>query len=621
MTPELSIVVVSWNTREALARCLHSVLTDPAGRAAETWVVDNASTDGSALMVARRFPSIQLIANGRNRGFAAACNQAVAQAGGEFVLLLNSDAAPEPGALRRLLEVLRTRPEVGVVGGQLLDGDGRPLRSYGRIPTVGAFVAEIFGIDRVPVLRRVAPTVASVPRRRERARAVGYVSGAFLAFRRELVDAVGPLDDRFFLYFEETDFCLRVRRDAGRLVWFEPAARARHEGQASAGQIKAEAEERYARSAYAFVRKHYGPAAVLRLSIAFRPWLAFHAARHRLRVLARRPGAPEAFARHQRLRALHRSLGRLGSHQLCPCRVSSSRPVRIGRGRGLRCEECGLLARAELPAAARLDRWYREGYWRHDAAEQLGPARAGVQRHALRVLESFASDPDTLVDVGCGAGGLLALCRESGWRGIGFEPSRQALTHARSKGLEVHGRPWPCSALADGSVGAVTFVNSLDHLCDPFSALREAWRVLRPGGLLYVRVPNGPLHARLMTALAPVGLAQLPVLHLFGFGRRSLRHHLVRLGFGVLALRSAPPAGGAACPGISPVRRLLARANAGLYRLVAVCGLDRRALGTSIEVVAVKDLRLGGWAGTASDHASQGREPLPSMASDARRTA
>lgn len=309
MTPELSIVVVSWNTREGLARCLDSVLADPDGKAAETWVVDNASTDGSALTVARRFPSVRLIANGGNRGFAAACNQGVARAAGEFVLLLNSDAALAPGALGRLLEVLRTRTEVGVVGGQLLDGEGRPLRSCGRIPTVGAFVAEILGIDRVPVLRRLAPMVASRPRRRERARAVGYVSGAFLAFRRELLEAVGALDERFFLYFEETDFCLRVRRDAGRLVWFEPAARARHEGQASAGQIKAEAEEHYARSAYAFVRKHHGAAAAWRLSVVFRLWLAAQLAVHALRAAAGDEGARAALARKRRLRSLHRALG------------------------------------------------------------------------------------------------------------------------------------------------------------------------------------------------------------------------------------------------------------------------------------------------------------------------
>lgn len=309
MTPELSIVVVSWNTYDSLARCLDSVLADPDGASGETWVVDNASTDGSAAMVARRFPSVRLVTNTTNRGFAAACNQALERATGEVVVLLNSDAALEPGALRRLLDVLRQRPGVGVVGGQLLDDDGRPRRSYGPIPTVGAFVAEMLGGHRVPVVSRVVPAVASPPRGREHAREVGYVSGAFLAFRRELLEAVGPLDERFFLYFEEADFCLRVRRDASRLVWFEPAARAMHEGQASARQLGPLAERQYAQSAYAFVRKHYGVGAARRLSAVFRVWLAAHVAVHAVQALAGSSRASDALARKRRLQDLHRTLG------------------------------------------------------------------------------------------------------------------------------------------------------------------------------------------------------------------------------------------------------------------------------------------------------------------------
>lgn len=309
MTPELSIVVVSWNTCDSLASCLDSVLADPDGATAETWVVDNASTDGSAALVARRYPSVRLVANATNRGFAAACNQALERAVGDVVVLLNSDAVLEPGALRRLLDVLRQRPDVGVAGGQLLDRDGRPRRSYGPIPTVGAFVAEMLGIDRVPVLSRVVPAIASPARQRERAREVGYVSGAFLAFRRDLLETVGSLDERFFLYFEETDFCLRVRRDASRLVWFEPAARARHEGQASARQLGPVAERQYAWSAYSFVRKHYGAGAAWRLSVAFRVWLAAHVAVHAAQALAGSSGASAALVRKRRLRSLHRALG------------------------------------------------------------------------------------------------------------------------------------------------------------------------------------------------------------------------------------------------------------------------------------------------------------------------
>lgn len=308
MTPELSIVVVSWNTRDALARCLESLLADSDVASAEIWVVDNSSTDGSAAMVRGRFPSVRLLANHENRGYAAACNQALARATGEIAVLLNADAAPEPGALRRLKDVLRSRPDVGVVGGMLVGPDGRPRRSYGAIPHVRSFVAEMLGAGSVPGLRRVVPAVASFPLRRERARAVGYVSGACLAFRRRLPDAIGPLDERFFLYFEETDFCLRARRDAGLHVWFEPDARVQHEGGASTRQCSEEAEIHYARSASAFLRKHHGPKAARRLATILRMWLAFHLVVHRLQAAAGDSSAREAIARKQRLQRLHRSL-------------------------------------------------------------------------------------------------------------------------------------------------------------------------------------------------------------------------------------------------------------------------------------------------------------------------
>jgi hypothetical protein len=308
MTPELSIVVVSWNTRDALARCLESLLADTDGAPTEIWVVDNASTDGSAEMVRRRYPGVRLLANDQNRGYAAACNQALARATGEIAVLLNADASVEPGALCRLKDVLRSRPDVGVVGGMLIGPDGRPRRSYGAIPRVRSFVAEMLGVGNIPGLRRVFPTVASPPRRRERARAVGYVSGACLAFRRRLLDAIGPLDERFFLYFEETDFCLRTRRDDGLHVWFEPDARVRHEGGASTRQCREEAEIHYARSASAFLRKHHGPTAARRLAAILRVWLALHLAVHRLQAATGDPGAREAITRKQRLRRLHRSL-------------------------------------------------------------------------------------------------------------------------------------------------------------------------------------------------------------------------------------------------------------------------------------------------------------------------
>lgn len=329
MKPTLSVVVVSFNTRDLLERCLASVAAEPVGAGAEVWVVDNASADGSAEMVRARFPEVRLLVNDANRGFAAACNQALARVTGEFVLLLNSDAILQPRALGRLLEVLQRQPEVGVVGGQLVDPDGRLQRSYGKMPRVGSFVAEMLGAGRVPGARRLLSEVASPPRRRERPRPVDHVCGAGLAFRRGLLDEIGLLDERFFLYFEETDFCLRVRRDAGRVVWFEPRARVRHERQGSVRHLGREpAEVHYARSAYAFILKHLGARAARRLSLAFDAWLAAQLLLHRAQAVLGRSGGTEAWVRKQRLRRLHRSLGGPEGLQSCPCGGASTREGR-----------------------------------------------------------------------------------------------------------------------------------------------------------------------------------------------------------------------------------------------------------------------------------------------------
>lgn len=284
-----------------------------------------------------------------------------------------------------------------------------------------------------------------------------------------------------------------------------------------------------------------------------------------------------------------------GGRLSCPCGSGATTGAIRGCEHPMRrCGACGLLVRADLPTEAELARWFRDQYWTLSQKEQLGTARENLYGHALDCLQALAPEPGTLVDVGCGAGQLLALCPERGWRGIGFDPSAEAVAHARAMGLEAYAQTWPPCSLPDESAMAVTFINVLDVLRDPFAALQESWRILKPNGRLYIRVPNGPLHYRLKRLLSKAGLSHLPILNCYGFGRESFLYHLPRLGFAIVALRTAPPTQGDAYKPARLAEALLKRwlkaTDRLTYRILSGLGLDRRAWGLSLEVVASKVL-------------------------------
>lgn len=245
-----------------------------------------------------------------------------------------------------------------------------------------------------------------------------------------------------------------------------------------------------------------------------------------------------------------------------------------------------------MPSDEDVTKFYEEDYWQWYRDEQVGAARNNVYEHALAWLEELMPRPGVLVDVGCGGGTLLALCRDRGWKGIGFDPSHQAVAHARTRGLDVQAEAFPPCSLADATADAVTFINVLDHLRDPFAALQEAWRVLRPGGLLYIRVPNGPFHADLLALPAALRADRLAVFHLYGFGRTSLLHHLPGLGFDQVIVQTAPPSQSdpyrQSSEGWNFGRAILKGIDQAGFHLLRVMGLTRQAWGPSIEVMARK---------------------------------
>lgn len=271
---ELSIVIVNFNTGRLLGECLTSIRRSAGEVALEVLVVDNASTDGS-FDVLREHPEVQGMRNAANVGFARAVNQALAVAKGRFVLLLNPDTEVPPGACRRLLDFADTHPGAGIVGPRLVNPDGTLQTSAYRFPTLVQAAGTVLGVKRLVPVRwlrahagrwlgsrfgQLDPHVTPRP--------VDLVTGACMLVRRQVLDAIGGLDPRFFLYFEEKDFCLRARR-AGFATYFDPSTEVLHAiGGSSRGDPMITVVER-CRSMRQYHDKHGGAATRVAVRVLF----------------------------------------------------------------------------------------------------------------------------------------------------------------------------------------------------------------------------------------------------------------------------------------------------------------------------------------------------------------
>jgi GT2 family glycosyltransferase len=272
----LSVVIVSWNTRVLLAQCLASIEAHPPDMPYEVWVVDNASADGSAEMVRLEFPEVKLIRSQENLGFARGNNLALAQAGGEQILLLNPDTVVKEGAVTRLSQVLAAQGTAGLAGGQLLNADGSLQGSCGVFPSLWTELP-LVNRSQSPVRGAVHVNGPGGPMT---VQAVDWVSGACLLLKREVLETIGPLDERFWLYTEETDWCYRARA-AGWEVLFVPQARVTHLGRAASRQRSVETMFCFYQSRVRFVHKHRGRR---------QAWLVKGVLRLKAAVWSRRPG-------------------------------------------------------------------------------------------------------------------------------------------------------------------------------------------------------------------------------------------------------------------------------------------------------------------------------------------
>jgi len=251
---DVSVVIVSYNTRQFLLRCLASVLR--TALPLEVIVVDNASSDGSAEAVASEYPQVRLVRNATNVGFAAATNQGLSQAGGRYLVLLNPDTEVCSGALEAMVEFLDHEPQVGVAGPQLRYPNGQRQHSCFTFPTLLMSFLDFFPINyRLANSRlngRYSWDDGGIPF------AIDHPLGACMVVRREAIEQVGMLDEGFFIYCEEVDWCWRFKKAGWKVYCVPEAIVVHHEAQSTRQRAPAMFVELH-RSRHRLFAKHRSP--------------------------------------------------------------------------------------------------------------------------------------------------------------------------------------------------------------------------------------------------------------------------------------------------------------------------------------------------------------------------
>lgn len=301
---KLSIVIVSWNTKDLLEACLNSVYAYPLDQPFEVWVVDNQSNDDSVAMVREKFPEVELVASEENLGFAGGNNLAIPSCQGELILLLNPDTEVKPEALNALVSFMDQHPEAGAAGSRLLNADGSLQLSCHPRPTLSREFWRMFYLDSFIPYGSYDMSKWNLDQPRE----VDVLMGASMLLRKSVLDRVGLLDEGYFMYSEEVDLCFRLQKAGWRLFWVPESQVVHYWGQ-SAKQVLAEMFLQLYRGKLRFFRKHYswftvalykivlGLAALLRLSLAPLVWLQksdkrdhqLHMVRHYGRLLITLP--------------------------------------------------------------------------------------------------------------------------------------------------------------------------------------------------------------------------------------------------------------------------------------------------------------------------------------------
>jgi GT2 family glycosyltransferase len=309
--PKVSVIIVSYNTKSLLSRCIDSALKSAAGLPCQVIVVDNGSKDDSADYLRREFPAVELIESAENLGFAAANNLGCARARGEYLVLLNSDAFLVGDSLAVSVGLMDGHPEVGLAGGRLVGEDGSWQPSARSFPSLWNDFLTLSGLAGRHRASRVFGRPDMTYADQHRDLLCDWVPGAFTIIRRRALDSAPLFDERFFLYYEEVDLCLRIKR-SGWAVAYWPAIKAIHLGGASTALFSQKLVTKSGRqmglwrlqSQYLYYRKNHGAA------MAFAS-MALESTFNRLRLLRNSGRSPEKVAESRAMLVL---IARAWSH-------------------------------------------------------------------------------------------------------------------------------------------------------------------------------------------------------------------------------------------------------------------------------------------------------------------
>lgn len=253
----LSIVIVNYNTERLLKACIESIYRETNGIPFDIWVVDNNSHDDSIQMIKNYFPKVNLIENKKNIGFSKANNMVISRSKSDYVLLLNPDTFVLQDAIEKMVRFMDRNPEVGISGCKVLNKDGMlQLACRRSIPSPRVAFYRLTGLSKLFSNSKTMAKYNLTYLDPDEPHEVDAVSGAFLMIRRKVVDSIGALDERFFMYGEELDFCLRAKKTGWKVMYYPGAEIIHYKGESTKSNSRKATLEFY-RAMYLFHKKHF----------------------------------------------------------------------------------------------------------------------------------------------------------------------------------------------------------------------------------------------------------------------------------------------------------------------------------------------------------------------------